>query len=89
MIAMRIEKKAWPELFEKVLKEEKTFDVRIADFKCNAGDLLVLKEYDPKTKQYTGREIEKEVNYVLKTKDQKFFTKEDVDKYGFLVIAFN
>lgn len=84
----RIEKKTWPEMFEKILTGNKTFDMRIADFKCEIGDILVLKEYDPDTKKYTGREIEKKVSYVLKTKEQKFWKNEDIKKYGFLVIAF-
>jgi len=83
----RIEKKTWPELFQKVLSGEKNFDVRLADFECKTGDILVLREWDPKTKSYTGRNIEKKVTYVLKTKDLKFFSKEDIEKYGFMVIS--
>ena len=56
---MKIPKKTWPELFEKILSGEKNFDLRLADFECQPGDILVMQEYDPKTKQYTGREIEK------------------------------
>lgn len=32
--------------------------------------------------------MEKKVTYVLKTKELTFFTKEDIDKYGFQVIGF-
>ena len=85
---MRIEKNTWPELFEKVLSGEKTFDLRLADWECNPGDILVLREYNPETKEYTGRVIEKEVTFVLKTKDLKFWSKEDMDKYGFQVFSF-
>ena len=86
---MKIEKKAWPELFEKVLSGDKTFDVRLADSKIKIGDLLVLKEWDPKTKSYTGREIEKKVTFALQSKDlKKFWTKEEIEKHGFQIIAF-
>ena len=85
---MRIEKKIWPKFFEKILSGDKTFELRLADWECNPGDILVLKEWNPKIKEYTGREIEKEVTYVSKTKDIKFFNKEEIDKYGFQVIAF-
>ena len=85
---MKIHKKTWPAFFQKVLDGDKTFELRLADFDCNIGDILVLKEWDPTTKEYTGRELEKEVTYVLKTKDQKFFTKEDVEKHGFQVMGF-
>lgn len=84
---MRIEKKAWPEYFEKILSGEKTYDMRIADFEINQGDVLVLKEYDPETKEYTGRSIEKKVGYVGKTKDFPFWPEEDIEKYGYQVIS--
>ena len=85
---MKIEKKVWPEYFQKILDGIKTFELRLADFECNPGDVLVLKEYNPKTKQYSGRVLEKAVTFVFKTKDQKFWLKEDIEKHGFQVIAF-
>ncbi len=85
---MDIEKKIWSEYFDAVLSGKKTFEVRLADFECKDGDRLVLKEYDPDTKRYTGRKIEKTVSYVFRTKNQEFFPKEDVEKYGFQVIGF-
>jgi ribosomal protein S17 len=84
---MKIEKKCWTEFFEKVLSGEKNFEVRLADFECRAGDVLVLREWDPKTKEYTGRQIEKTVGFVLKTKDLSFWPKEEVDKYGYMVMG--
>jgi ribosomal protein S17 len=84
----RIEKKTWPELFDKVLSGEKNFDLRLAEFECEKGDILVLKEWEPKTKQYTGRELEKEITFVIKTKDMKFWSKEEMDKLGFVVMSF-
>jgi ribosomal protein S17 len=74
-------------LFGKVLSGEKNFEVRLADFECRAGDVLVLREWDPKTKEYTGRQIEKTVGFVLKTKDLSFWPKEEVDKYGYMVMG--
>ncbi len=84
---MRIEKKAWPEYFEKVLSGEKTFDLRLADWDCMPGDTLVLREWNPKKEAYTGRTIEKEVAYVMKTKDVELFPPADVEKYGYQVLA--
>jgi len=84
---MKIEKKCWTEFFEKVLSGEKNFEVRLADFECRAGDVLVLREWDPKTREYTGRQIEKTVGFVLKTKDLSFWSKEEVDKYGYMVMG--
>lgn len=82
----KIEKKIWPEYFDSVQSGEKKFELRLGDFEINPGDTLILREWDPKTKEYTGREITKKVTHVLKTKDIKFWPPEEIDKYGFLVI---
>lgn len=84
---MRIEKKTWPKDFQKVYEGKKTFDVRLADFECNEGDTLVLREWDPDTKSYTGRELEKEVRYVAKTKDFSYWSENDVQALGYQIIA--
>lgn len=85
---MKIEKKVWPEYFQKILEGSKTYELRLADFECKPGDVLVLNEWDPDTKQFTGRFLEKTVTYVGKTKGITFWPKEDVEKYGFQIIAF-
>lgn len=83
-----IEKKIWPEYFQKILDGVKTFELRLADFKCEAGDTLVLKEWDPKSKKYTGRKIEKKITDVFKTKNIKFWSEEEIEKYGLQIISF-
>ncbi len=85
---MRIEKKTWPEYFQKILDGDKKFELRLADFECSPGDVLVLREWDPKTKEYTGRVVEKKVDYVIKTKNCNFWPEEEVKKYGYQVISF-
>lgn len=85
---MRIEKKTWPEFFQKIADGEKKFELRLADFRCSPGDTLVLREWDPETKEYTGRVIEKPVTGVIRTKDISFWPKEKTDEYGFQVISF-
>ena len=85
---MKIEKKAWPELYQKILDGDKTFDLRLADFDCKPGDVLLLREWDPATRRYTGRQMKKVVTYVLRTKDLKFWPREEVEKYGYQVISF-
>jgi hypothetical protein len=81
-----IEKKILSDYYEKVLSGEKTFELRLADWECNKGDTLVLKEIDA-DRNYTGREIRKTVGYVLKTKDVTLFSKEEVEQYGYQVIS--
>jgi len=85
---MKIRKKTWPDAFEKILSGEKTFDARLANFDCKPGDILILEEYDPKLKKYTGRKIEKEITFVLNTKKQKFWSQSDISKTGLLIISF-
>ena len=84
---MIIKKKTWPELFELVRTGKKKFDLRLADFECKEGDTLVFEEWDPKTNQYTGRTLSKKVTFILKTKNLEFFSKEDIEKYGFQVMS--
>jgi len=84
---MRIEKKCWPKEFKQVMDGEKTFDMRLDDFECRRGDILVLKEWDPETEEYTGREIEKRISYVLHSKEAKFWKEKEKQEKGFVVMA--
>ncbi|MDD5043280.1 MAG: DUF3850 domain-containing protein [Patescibacteria group bacterium] len=83
---MVIEKKIWPRYFEDVVSGSKKFELRLGDFTVNEGDELLLREWNPETREYTGREIKKKVSCVLRTKDVNFWSKEDVDKYGYQII---
>lgn len=84
---MRLEKKTTKEFFEKIASGEKNFDVRLADFECRSGDTIVLKEWDEKKGEYTGRKLEREVSFVLNTKDLSFWNKKDVQSFGYQVLA--
>ena len=84
---MKIEKKTSPEFFQAILEGRKNFEFRLADFIIKPGDILLLREWDPATNLYTGREMEKEVTYIIKTKDLKFWPQEEVDKYGYQIIS--
>jgi hypothetical protein len=83
-----IHKKVWSEYFEKIISGKKKFELRLGDFEVNEGDILVLEEWDNNKKEYTGRKIEVIATYILKTKSQAFWPKEEVDKYGFQIIQF-
>ena len=86
----KIEKKVWPEYFQEILNGKKTFELRLNDFEINEGDTLVLKEWDPDSKDYTGRELERKVGYVVKWKTDdltKFWSKEEVEDKGLQVIS--
>lgn len=77
----------WPESYEKVLLGEKTYDLRLADWTVETGDVIVFREWDPAAQSYTGRVMEKKVGYVGKTKDWEVWPKEDIEKYGFQIIS--
>ena len=81
-----IEKKCWPEYFELVARGEKNFDLRLADFEAKKGDMLLLREYDPKKKQYTGREKKKEITYVTNSKKWTVWPQKEIEEKGFIVM---
>ena len=83
-----IHKKAWRSAFEKVLSGEKTFEIRLADWECSPGDVLVLDEVDDVTKQYTGRSVQKTVGYVAKLAELPgYWSGEEVAEHGLQVIS--
>ena len=83
---MEIRKKTWPELFQKMLDGKKTTDLRLADFEIKEGDVLVLEEYNPETKSYTGRVLKKRVKNLNKVKLTDFHSPEDISKHGHWII---
>lgn len=83
----KIYKKTWPRYFNLVKSNRKSFDFRLANFACQAGDILVLQEWDPETKQYTGREIEKEVTFVTSMSELEVWPQEQAEKYGYYLMS--
>ncbi len=81
-----IKKKVWPDYFELINSGKKKFELRLADFDIKEGDTLVLEEWDPETKQYTGRKIQKLVDYVLKFKLDDFGQRKEIEEKGLFVI---
>lgn len=83
---MIIKKKIWPKYFELVKSGKKKFEMRVADFKVKKGNTLLLEEWNPKTKEYTGRKLRKKVKYMLKFKLDDFKQKELIKKKGLYII---
>lgn len=83
-----INKKCWPEFFEKFCSGERTLELRLADFDLKTDDILVLEEYNPETKQYTGRKAEFVCKKVERSAQNplQFYKVEDVQKHGFWII---
>ncbi len=82
----KIIKKAYKELFEKVLSGRKKFDLRLDDMDIEEGDILVLKEIDS-NRNFTGREIEKKITFVMKTKELDYWSEEEKNEKGFVVMG--
>ena len=84
-----IEKKIWPEYFELIKQGKKKYESRLADFDVDVGDTLVLREWDPETKEYTGRELKKKVTHKghLDPNDTTWWSKEEIDKHGFHILS--
>lgn len=62
------ELKIAPEYFKAVVEGIKTFELRYNDRNFKVGDRLILKEYEQlfdMEYRYTGKEITKEVSYIL------------------------
>jgi len=83
---MEIVKKCWKDTFEKIASGEKKFDIRLGDTEFNKGDILILKEFDPETKEFTGKEIKKKVGFMLRTKELPYWSEEETVKHGYVVI---
>jgi len=82
----KIIKKTYKELFEKVLSGKKKFDLRLDDMEIEEGDILVLKEIDSE-RNFTGREIERQITFVVRTKDLDYWSEEEKNKKGFVVMS--
>lgn len=83
-----IKKKILPKYFEPVASGKKKFELRLNDFDVSEGDVILLEEWDPETKEYTGRKVEKKVTYVAKFKlEELFWPKDQIEEKGIQVIS--
>jgi hypothetical protein len=63
----RIEElKCWPEYFAAIEADAKPFELRRDDRQYEPGVTLHLREWNPATESYTGRDMLREVTYVLR-----------------------
>jgi len=83
-----IRKKIWPKWFEIMKAKKRNAELRLADFKIKPSDILLLEEWDPKKKEYTGKLLRKRVKKVIKLNLLDFYTAKDLKKYGCYLIEF-
>lgn len=57
--------KTWPQYFAPAAAGIKPFEVRKEDRGFSVGDHLALEEWDPKTGEYSGRYVEREITYIF------------------------
>lgn len=92
-MAKKVIKKVLPEYFQEILDGKKKFELRLNDFHVEKGDTLVLEEYttaDPKTREFTGRTIEKIVTYKRAFKlEDLWWSKKDIESSGIQIISFD
>ena len=83
-----IKKKIWPEYFDAVASGKKKYELRLNEFEVHEGDTLVLEEWDPKMKEYTGRKTEKKVTYVRTFQINKlYWPEEEIKKKGLVILS--
>lgn len=83
-----IKKKILPGYFDAVASGKKKYELRLNDFDISEGDTLLLEEWDPDKKEYTGRSVEKKATYVAKFKvDELFWPKEEIMEKGIQIIS--
>ncbi|MHC4644188.1 MAG: ASCH/PUA domain-containing protein [Planctomycetota bacterium] len=57
--------KTWPVSFEEIFQGRKRFEIRVDDRGFSVGDQLVLREWEPTTESYTGRQMRAAVTWKL------------------------
>ena len=62
--------KVVPEYFEALAEGKKGFEIRKDDRDYKEGDNLVLEEYNPEKREYTGRALTRRIIYVLRNAEQ-------------------
>ena len=80
-----VRKKIWPKYFKMVKAGKKNCELRLADFKIRSGDWLILEEWDPEKKEYTGRKLRKKVKRVTKINLFDFYKIKDLKKIRLLL----
>ena len=83
-----IKKKVWPDYFKLIKSGKKKFELRLADFKVKEGDILILEEWNPRKKEYTGRKIRRKIKYILKFKLNDFDQEKEIKKKGIYILQF-
>lgn len=58
------ELKTWPRFFNELVQGRKHTEFRRHDRDFQKGDVLRLREWDPATREYSGRELSRRISYL-------------------------
>jgi len=61
--------KIWPEFFADVVSGAKRYEVRSNDRSFDLDDVLVLREWNPESKEYTGQLCKARVIHIMRSTD--------------------
>lgn len=86
-----VTKKISREWFEAITSGQKKYELRLADFDVTAGDTLRLEEWtDGEGRIFTGRVLEKKINYVRKVDLTSWLEQQpELTERGFYVLQFD
>lgn len=57
--------KTWQQYYDAIEKKDKNLELRKQDRPFQIGDDLLLQEWNPTTKEYTGRELKRRIIYIF------------------------
>lgn len=63
---MNHELKIHPEYYNQILLGLKKVEIRLNDRNYQENDLLILNEFDPKTERYTGSQLKRKVDFIIR-----------------------
>lgn len=78
--------KSWPEFFIPILAGSRRHELRLNDRGYNIGDELLLCEYDPKTEQYSGRQLTVKITSVTSAQIPCAVSNQALDK-RFIILS--
>ncbi len=83
-----IVKKIWLDKFD--IDKKLNIDFRLADFELEKGDMIIFKEWNPETREFTGREYKKTVKNVVKSESPtRYWKQQEMEKHGMYLIQYD
>lgn len=80
--------KSWPEYFQAIKSGSRTSDIRsMKDRNFAVGDILDLREWDPRTSEYSGRELSAVVTHIISADHTPCALSSAVLERGYCVLS--